>query len=242
VSNSESRSALSRRVPLVLLVLGATLAWWQFGGLLSFDTLAENRESLIAWRDGNYALAALAYIAVYIVVVGFSIPGGVFLTLSGGFLFGLVAGTLFTVMGATLGALAIYTAVRLGFGDALHARMAKSDGMLAKFERGLRANEISYLFLMRLVPVVPFFVANLAPALLGVGYRNYLFTTFFGIIPGTAVFASVGVGLGAVFASGETPNLGVIFEWPVLGPLLGLAALSLLPVIIRALRGKEVEA
>jgi len=239
VSIPKSRSSFARRAPLVLLALGAALAWWQFSDLLNFETLANNRESLLAWRDSNYLVAALAYVGVYVLVVGFSIPGGVFLTLAGGFLFGLVASTILTVIGATLGAVAIYTAVRLGFGDALYAKMAQSQGMLAKFERGLRANEISYLFLMRLVPVVPFFVANIAPALLGVGYRNYVFTTFFGIIPGTAVFASVGAGLGAVFAAGQTPDLGVIFEWPVLGPLLGLAALSLLPVFIRALRGRE---
>ena len=239
MSIPKSRSSFARRAPLVLLALGAALAWWQFSDLLNFETLANNRESLLAWRDSNYLVAALAYVGVYVLVVGFSIPGGVFLTLAGGFLFGLVASTILTVIGATLGAVAIYTAVRLGFGDALYAKMAQSQGKLAKFERGLRANEISYLFLMRLVPVVPFFVANIAPALLGVGYRNYVFTTFFGIIPGTAVFASVGAGLGAVFAAGQTPDLGVIFEWPVLGPLLGLAALSLLPVFIRALRGRE---
>lgn len=241
MSKNPRRAMLMRRIPIVLLIIAAALAWWQYGAFLSFQTLADNRESLILWRDGNYILAAFLYVAIYILVVGFSIPGGVFLTLAGGFLFGLVGGTILTVIGATLGALAIFSAVRLGFGAALHARLSGSTGMLAKFERGLRANEISYLFLMRLVPVVPFFVANLAPALLGVGYRNFLITTFLGIIPGTAVFSSVGAGLGAVFAAGDTPNLGIIFEWPVLGPLLGLAALALLPIILRALRGKETE-
>ena len=234
------KSGFPKRVlPLLLLLAGAVFAWWQFGGYLSFQTLADNRESLIGWRDQNYLVAALVYIGLYILVVGFSIPGGVFITLAGGFLFGLVAGTALTVLGATLGASAIYFAVRLGFGDAFHARLSGNDGMIARFEKGLRQNEISFLFIMRLVPIVPFFVANLAPALLGVGYRNYFITTFLGIIPGTAVYTSVGVGLGEVFARGETPNLGIIFDGPVLAPLLALAALAALPAILRGFRSKE---
>lgn len=230
---------ISRRLlPLIILLAGAGLAWWQFGGLLSFQSLAENREALIGWRDQNYALAVLAYLGVYAVVVGFSIPGAVFITLAGGFMFGLAAGTVMTVLGATMGASAIFFAVKLGFGDAFHARLSQSNGVLSRFEQGLRKNEISFLLLIRLVPVVPFFIANLAPAMLGVGYRNYVLTTFFGIMPGTAVFTSVGAGLGEVFARGGAPDLGIIFEWHVLGPLLALAGLSALPVIIRAIRRK----
>jgi uncharacterized membrane protein YdjX (TVP38/TMEM64 family) len=64
-------------------------------------------------------------------------------------------------------------------------------------------------------------------------------STFLGIIPGAVVYTSVGAGLGQVFARGETPDLGIIFEPQILLPLLGLAALALVPVILKALRGKK---
>ncbi len=95
---------------------------------------------------------------------------------------------------------------------------------------------------MRLVPAIPFFVANLAPAFLGVKLRNFVLTTLFGIIPGTAVFSWIGAGLGEVFERGETPDLGLIFDPMIMGPILGLAALAALPIVIRALRGRKAGA
>ena len=97
------------------------------------------------------------------------------------------------------------------------------------------------LFLIRLVPAIPFFLANLVPALVGVPLSRFVISTFLGIIPGTVVFTSVGAGLGEVFARGETPNLGIIFEPHILLPILGLCVLSALPIAIKALRGtKEI--
>ena len=95
------------------------------------------------------------------------------------------------------------------------------------------------LFVIRLVPAVPFFLANLIPSFLEVPLRRFVISTFLGIIPGAVVYTSVGSGLGEVIARGETPNLGVIAEPHILGPILGLAALALLPVILKAVRGKK---
>jgi len=92
------------------------------------------------------------------------------------------------------------------------------------------------LFLIRLVPAVPFFVANIIPALVGVPVSRFVVTTFFGIIPGGVVFTWVGAGLGEVFARGETPDLGIIFEPHILGPILGLCVLAALPMLVKALR------
>ena len=237
------KSLLRKNLPLIILIVAAVLAYWQFKDFLSFQALADNRETLIKWRDSNYLIAALTYVAIYIAVVGFSIPGGVFLTLGGGFLFGVVAGAMLTVVGATLGATAIFMAAKTGLGDSLQERLtANGEGRLAKMRAGLAENEVSYLFLMRLVPAVPFFIANLAPAFMGVSLRNYVFTTFFGIIPGTAVFAWVGSGLGEVFAMGGTPNLGILFEWQILGPILALSALSAMPIVIKKFRKTGVSA
>ena len=138
---------------------------------------------------------------------------------------------------ATTGATLIFLAARWGLGERLAARMTASQGRIGRIKAGIDANQWSMLFLIRLVPVVPFFVANLLPALLGVPLRRFVVSTFLGIVPGTVVYTSVGAGLGEVLARGETPDLGVIFEPMILLPLLGLCLLAALPAIIRAIRG-----
>lgn len=238
---SRPRPLLRRLLPLLIVVAGAVLGFYLFGDVLNFETLRDNREALIAWRDTNYFLAALTYMAIYVAVVAFSLPGGSVMTMTGGFLFGLAAGAGLTVFAATIGATCIFLAARVGLGDALYARLQAmgGEGTLARMDRGLRENEISYLFLMRLVPAIPFFVANLAPAFLGVSLRNYVFTTFFGIVPGTLVYTWIGAGLGEVFARGETPDLSLLSDPMILGPLLGLVALAALPIVLRALRSRK---
>ncbi len=241
VSQDRSEVSLRRLAPLLVVVVGAVAGIMFLGDSLGFEALRDNRDALIDWRDANYALAAIGYMAAYVGVVAFSLPGGSVMTLAGGFLFGLAAGAGMTVVAATIGATTIFLAARHGLGDALHARLTArgGDGMTGRMERGLRENEVSYLLLMRLVPAIPFFVANLAPAFLGVRLRNYVLTTFFGIIPGTLVYTWIGVGLGEVFAAGESPDLGIVFEPRVLGPIIGLAALAALPIAIRALRRQK---
>jgi uncharacterized membrane protein YdjX (TVP38/TMEM64 family) len=227
--------SVKRALPLVAILVGA-VALYIFGSdYLSFDALKENREALLAWRDANYFIAALTFIAVYAVTTALSFPGGLALTLTGGFLFGTWFGAAFAVSGATTGAIAIFLAAKTGLGDALRDR---AGGWVKKAEAGFRENEISFLLIMRLVPAIPFFAANIVPAFLGASTLHYAWTTFIGIIPGALVYASVGAGLGAVFAAGQDPNFGLIFEPQVLGPLLGLAALSALPIIIKKFRGK----
>lgn len=244
MTQARSGLPLRRIIPLAAIGLGAVIGIWQFGDLLDFETLRENREALLAWRDSNYLVAALTYMAAYVAVVAFSLPGATVMTLAGGFLFGVLAATGLTVVSATIGATCIFLAARVGLGDALYAKLMDrgGDGTLTRMERGLRENEVSYLLLMRLVPAIPFFVANLAPAFLGVRLRNFVGTTLFGIIPGTAIFSWIGAGLGDVFERGETPDLAIVFEPMVLGPLLGLAALAALPILVRAVRGRNAGA
>lgn len=230
---------LRRTAPLIALVCGAVLGAVLLGDRISFDALRENRAALTAWRDANYMLAALGYAGVYIAVVAFSLPGALIMTLTGGFLFGLAAGGALTLIAATIGATAIFVAAKAGLGDRMAARMGASGGTMARLKRGLEANQVSFLLLMRLVPAVPFFVANLAPAFFGVGLRTYVWTTFVGIMPGTLVYTWVGAGLGEVFARGEDPDLGLLFAPHILGPLLGLCALAALPMAIRAIRGRK---
>jgi uncharacterized membrane protein YdjX (TVP38/TMEM64 family) len=119
--------------------------------------------------------------------------------------------------------------------------MDASDGVVKRIKDGIDddRNQWSMLFLIRLVPAVPFFVANLVPALVGVPLYRFAVTTFFGIMPGAVVYTSVGAGLGEVFARGEAPDLGIIFQPEILLPILGLCILAALPLILNAVRGKK---
>ncbi|WP_187431855.1 hypothetical protein ROLI_005870 [Roseobacter fucihabitans] len=228
-----------RNLPLIILLGVALIGAFTLRDYLSFDALRDNREALIAFRDANMVLTVLGFVLAYVVIVGFSLPGALIATLTGGFLFGTFAGSLLSVTGATLGAVIIFLAARHGLGDRLKARMDASEGVISKIKTGLDENQWSMLFFIRLVPAVPFFVANLIPAFLSVPLYRFVISTFLGIIPGSLVYSSVGAGLGEVFARGESPNLGLIFEPHILFPILGLSALSLLPVILKAVTGKK---
>ncbi|MGC1504200.1 MAG: VTT domain-containing protein [Sulfitobacter sp.] len=233
------KSGSRRFLPLIAIGLVAVTGAFTLHDYVSFDALRDNREALIAYRDSNYMLTAFLFITVYVVIVGFSLPGAVIATLTGGFLFGTTLGTAFNVTGAAFGATLIFLAARMGFGAMLRAKMDASDGVVARIKKGIDENQWSMLFFIRLVPAVPFFVANLIPAFVGVPLYRFAVSTFIGIIPGTLVFTSVGAGLGEVFARGESPNLGIIFELHILLPVLGLTALSLLPVLIKAVTARR---
>ena len=233
------KGGLLRRLPLIAILLVAAIGAFTLKDYLTFETLRDNREALIAFRDANYIATVAAFMAVYVVIVAFSLPGATIATLTGGFLFATFPGALFNITAATIGAVMIFLAARWGLGEKLAAKMDGSDGAIKKIKDGIDENQWSMLFLIRLVPAVPFFVANLVPALVGVPLSRFAISTFLGIIPGGVVYTSVGAGLGEVFERGETPNLGIIFEPQILLPILGLCALAALPILIKAVRGKK---
>ena len=230
------KTGLARKLPFLLILLAAAIGAFTLRDHLSFEALAENREALLAYRDAHFGLAVLGFLAAYVAIVALSLPGATVATLTGGFLFGIFPGSLINVVAATIGAVAVFLAARTGFGQGVAARIEAGGGAAARLQAGLRQNEWSVLMLMRLVPAVPFFLANLIPAFVGTSLWRFAVTTFLGIIPGGVVYTSVGAGLGEVFARGETPDLGIIFTPSVLLPILGLAALAALPIVIKALR------
>lgn len=233
---SDARTWL-RRLPFLVILAAALLGAVALRDELSFETLARHREDLLAFRDAHYLWAVLGFLVGYVAIVALSLPGGTVATLAGGFLFGLFPGMLYNVAGAGTGAVLVFLAARTGFGEALAQKLETAGGKAARLQTALRNNEWSVLFMMRLVPLVPFFIANLIPAFVGTSLYRFAVSTFIGIIPGALVFTSVGSGLGEVFARGEAPDLGIIFTPPVLLPLLGLAALAALPMVMRAIKG-----
>lgn len=233
-ANENRKPRALRWLPLVCLAAGF-VAVFALGldQYLTLKTLKHNRAELLDWVAARPFVAPLAYILLYAVVVGLSLPGGAVMTVTGGFLFGTVLGASYAVIGATIGAVVVFLAARTALGDALRAR---AGGAVKRMEEGFREDAFSYLLVLRLVPLFPFFIVNLVPAFLGVGLGTYALATVLGIIPGGLVYASVGNGLGAVFEAGEKPDLGILFTAPVLLPIVGLCVLALVPVVYKRLK------
>ncbi|HEX3864395.1 MAG TPA: TVP38/TMEM64 family protein [Stellaceae bacterium] len=222
--------------PLGLLVLAGVL-FVAFGGghYLTFSALADNREWLCTTIARTGAAGVIGFIAVYAALVALSVPGAVLGTLAAGFLFGPWLGTVCALIGATIGATIVFLAARAG----LAGLLARAGPWLRRFEAGFRDNALSYLLVLRLVPVFPFWLVNLAAGIIGLPLWIYVIATFVGMIPGAFVYASLGNGIGALIEQGRTPDLSIILQPSVLLPIVGLAALALLPVIFKRWRARH---
>lgn len=227
----------TRFLPLFAIAAGM-VAFFALGldRYITFDTLKDNREALLALVADNPVLSALAFMGVYAAAVALSLPGGAVMSIAGGFLFGWLLGTVYVVIGATLGATAVFLAAKTSIGDALRR---KAGPWLARLESGFRSDAFNYLLFLRLVPAFPFFAVNLVPAFLGVGLRTYVAATAIGIVPGTFVFAFTGAGLGSVFDRGEAFSLSSVVTPEILIALVGLGCLALLPVAVKKLRARK---
>jgi uncharacterized membrane protein YdjX (TVP38/TMEM64 family) len=200
---------------------------------LSFAELARNRGWLVGRVQELGFAAPIVFVLVYALCTTFSLPTGLLLSTLSGFLFGTWLGGLVNVVGATLGATLIFLAARTVLGDLLRARAGP---FLRKLETGFREDELSYMLVLRLVPLFPFWLVNLAPAFLGVRLSTFVIGTLVGIIPAAWVFASVGTGLGAILDSGGTPDGSALLEPRVLLSIIGLVVLVLIPVIYKRFR------
>lgn len=227
---------MTRLIPLgVVALLLAAFFYFGLNEYFTLDALRENRAALQQFVAANYWQAILLFIAIYALAVAVSFPGASFMTIAGGLLFGLW-GTIPTVVAATLGATGIFLIARSAFGESLRKA---AGGYVDKFEQGFKEGEFSYLLTLRLIPAFPFWVVNIVPALLNANLGKYVAATFLGIIPGTFVFTSIGNGAAAAFDAGQDVQLtGVMTKPEILLPILGLIALSLMPVIYRRLAKK----
>jgi uncharacterized membrane protein YdjX (TVP38/TMEM64 family) len=225
---------LKRSWPLLLIAAGLTLAY-ALGATryLTWATLSHSQAALRAAIAVHPILSGAAFTLLYVAVAAFSVPEGALLTVVGGLLFGTVAGTIYTVIGATAGAVLLFLAARYTLRPVLEARARPFMDRIALI---LERDGFNALLALRLIVVVPFWLANLAPALVGMRLAPFALATFIGIIPGTAVFASIGAGLGDILAAGNVPDLRAVASPSILLPLTGLALLSLLPIAWRRLR------
>lgn len=249
---------MARFIPLALIAVAMVLVYAT--GLyeyLSFKTIGTNYAALKDFVSANIGLALAAYIATYIAAVSLSLPGSLLLTLAGGLLFGWQIGAAATVVAATIGATILFLVARTSLGEALAAKAGPS---LAALSDGFKENAMSYLLFLRLVPLFPFFIVNLAPALLGVPLVTFIVATFFGIIPGTIAFSIAGSGLGSVVeaqnaiydacrASAGTAgteacpydiNTSALVTPELLIAFAALGVVALIPVALKTWRGRNV--
>jgi len=223
--------------PLLVLVAGL-VAFIAFGGdrFLTLDSLRLYRADLGEYVAHHTVFTAICYMTAYGVMVAFSLPGALIMTVTCGFLFGSIVATGMVTIAATIGATAIFLIAKTALGDPLRARAGPA---LLKMEAGFQENAFSYLLILRLIPLFPFFLVNLVPAFLGVRLRDFVLATFFGIIPATFVFAQVGTGLDSLLESGEDLSAGSILSPDILAAMVGLAILSALPLIYKKVKARS---
>jgi uncharacterized membrane protein YdjX (TVP38/TMEM64 family) len=227
------RIVLDRRTWIALIVLAAIagLHLSGVGEFLTVDTLKAYRKSLVDLVQRHPFGVAATYVAIYVLATALSIPGAVVLTLSGGFLFGAFYGAALAVVGATVGATVLFLIAR----NLMQGRTLDKFGpKAAALGERIRGNAWSYLLVLRLVPIFPFFLVNIVPAFVGVRLQVFVMTTLLGIIPGTVVYSLAGAGLGAVFDRGQDFSVGSVLTPQVLAALGGLAVLALVAIPIRA--------
>jgi uncharacterized membrane protein YdjX (TVP38/TMEM64 family) len=244
---------LRRVVPLAVVVaISVVVIGMGWHRQLSFETLVRHYATLEDFIARHEASAVAAYVALYIVVVAFSVPVGFYLTVIGGILFGALLGGVAALVGATVGAILIFLIAKSAIGEQLSRRA----GPLAeKLAQGFRADAFNYLMFLRLVPIFPFWLVNLVPALCGVRLSTFIGATVLGIIPATFAFAFVGAGLDSVIAAQQTAyrsclaagrsDCRLVFHMKaaitpeLLAALAALGVLALIPVVVKRLRARS---
>jgi uncharacterized membrane protein YdjX (TVP38/TMEM64 family) len=235
-----------RLLPFAVVLGGLALALSQgWHTYLTPSALGENAVYLNTLVQENFVLVLLAFIAIYALATTFMVPASA-LTIGGGFLFGLSIGTPATVIGATLGASVLFLAARSSIGAALKS---VAGPFLGKMEKGFNENALSYMFTLRLIPVFPFAVVNIAPAILGAKFRDYVITTFFGIIPGTLAYTWIGAGLRGTLLdaaeAGETVDVGALVSAAaanLIPAFFALAAVAMIPALYKKFFKKQAAA
>ncbi len=230
-------ASLRRFGPLVLLFV-VLVAVWRSGLLhdLSLHALRERREALEAAVRAHPVLALGAYVGVYVLVVALSLPAALVMTLTGGLLFGAWIGGLAAAISCATGSVVIFLICRTAIGDALKGRAGST---IARIEAGVRRDAFSYVVTLRLIPVMPFWLANLALGFIDIPLVTFASATFLGILPVSLVYAGLGANLNLLFARHERPDLHLVMRPAVLLPLIGLALLALAPIVARRFRGSK---
>jgi uncharacterized membrane protein YdjX (TVP38/TMEM64 family) len=231
VSRPTARALAARAVPvLVLAVVAAALYGGGASGALTLANLQAHEEALRAFVAHQPLLFLAGFVTLYAVATASFVPMGMILMLTGGFLLGPWIGAAAAVLGTAGGAAIGYLAARVTAGELLASRMG--DGKLGKLIAGFGDNAFAYMLTLRLIPLSPFGLVNVAAGAAHAPFRAYLAATVVGSIPICLIYANLGAGLGEAFQSGRQPDLSVMTDPQVAVPLACLALISLASVFI----------
>jgi len=227
---------LVRRFGPALLILAAVIAAFASGLTrhLSLHELAHRRQALEAAVHAQPWLSLAVYVGVYTLVVAFSLPAALVMTLTGGLLFGAWLGGGAAAFSCTVGATIVFLVCRAAAGDFIRQRAGPT---AARIEQGLRRDAFSYIVFLRLLPVAPFWLINLALGLIDIPLGVFVTASLVGILPVSLIIAGLGAGLDSVLRRGGRIGPHVLLEPHFILPLAGLAILSLAPILYRRLRG-----
>jgi uncharacterized membrane protein YdjX (TVP38/TMEM64 family) len=226
---------IKKYFPILLILLISAIAWYfEVYKYFSFEVFKEHQQSLELFIEQKKFLSILIYCGMYILIVSTSIPGASFMTITGGLLFGQWLGTFSTVIAATIGASILFLSARMASSDFLKQ---KSGSWVSKMKNGFKENAFTYLLTLRLIPIFPFAVINLAAAVFQISLRIFFLSTLIGIIPGSFVYTSMGVALREVISQPDFSS-GLILNPKILIALGGLGILALLPVLYKKFKKK----
>ncbi len=222
----------------ILIILILMIITYIYGGFdfLSFDSLKKYHLILQQYLNNHPVVFPIIFMLVYIIAAALSIPGAVFLTMLSGFLFNQPMATIYVVISATIGACIIFLSAKTALGDILKKKAGK---LLRKISAGFSKNAANYMLFLRLVPLFPFWLVNIAPAFFNVGFFTYFWTTLVGIIPGSFVFAQAGTGLSSLLKQEEV-TISSFFTIEIKIALIALGIFALIPVIYKKIKEKNV--
>ena len=217
---------------ILALFVGGIVLFLALGGqkYLNLETLKANRDALIQYTEQHYVSAFVIGFLIYTISTALSLPGGLILSLATGLVFGKWAGTVLIVLAATLGATLVFLAARYLFADLARKKIG---GLAQKINAGFTEDAFNYLLFLRLVPLFPFWLVNLAPAFTNVSLKTYVTATAIGILPGTFVFANLGQNLGRVSSTKDLLTPGTIGAFVLLG------VFSLIPVLYKKYKARS---
>ena len=224
-------SATLIKILILALFAGGIILFFALGGqkYLNLETLKANRDALIQYANHHYLSAYVIGFFIYTISTALSLPGGLILSLAIGLVFGRWAGTVLIVLAATLGATLVFLAARYLFADMARKRIG---GLAQKINQGFTQDAFNYLLFLRLVPLFPFWLVNLAPAFTNISLKTYVSATAIGILPGTFVFANLGQNLGRISSTKE------LLTPPIIGAFILLGVFALIPVLYKKFKAK----
>jgi len=240
VSGTGRAWRLRLRQAAVLAVLGAALGGYFFFGLdewFSFEQLERHSKTAQELVREKPLQTAATFVAGLTLVTLLCIPAVAILQILSGFLFGPLLGVLLSVLAQTAGGALAFLVARSAFRESFSRLIGPYVGRL---EAGFQANAFTYVVTLRMTPVMPYWVVNVAPSLLGVRFRPFLLGTLIGAVPLTFVYASFGAGLGEVVAAGGRPSLADLLEPKTIALLAAALCFAFAPFLVRRLYGRKV--